>query len=597
MKTNQPKILVTGASGNLGNLVLSHLTETYGYAPSQIIAASRNPLTLSKWADKGVEVRKADFDDPASLSEAFDGADRLLLISTDSADNETRIRQHLNAVAAAKKAGIGHILYTSLPNAETSNISFASVHLGTEDAIKESGVKWTILRNSWYFENLAFTIPGALASGTLYTAAGDGTIAYLSRNDLAKAAAAALIGATDFENTTLTLTGSTGLTFSEVASEVGEAFGRAISVVRVPSQAVVEGAKAHGLPENVATMLASFDVAAQAGDLATVTSDFEKLTGVLPEPFGSWLPKNIGLFGAKISRHSISDAEKQAAAGIREYSAPSKGAISPEAREWYDDMIAHTPAAEGAQYEASQVGGIDGWWVRPEVPATRSAILYLHGGAYEVGSAAAYRNFAGQIAARVGVSVFIPDYRLAPEHPFPAAVDDAKAAYAGLVAQGFTNIALVGDSAGGGLSLTLLSHFASDPRLKAASVLSPWVDLALEGSSMTDKADADPFLTREALADAVQRYLGSHDPHDPIPSPLYDDLKSLPPVRIDVGENEILLDDSVRYFQKLTAAGGNGELHIWEGLPHVFQVLVGAVAAAETALDDAAKFLREKLVG
>ncbi len=298
MSNNQPKILVTGAAGHLGSLVVAELVRSLGYPVEQIIAASRNPDQLVEWAKLGVETRKADFTDVAGLAEAFRGVDRLLLISTDSPVNELRLGQHLHAVEAAKLAGVQSIVYTSMPKAEDSAVSFASVHLGTENAIKASGLTYTILRNGWYFENLAVTIPGAVSSGTLYSAAGDGGISYLSRQDLAKAAAAALVAGSEFENETLTLTGETALSYPAIAAKVSEAVGKPISVVQVPVGAIIEGAKSHGLPEVVATMIASFDAATAAGDLSVVTSDYERLTGKKPTPFGVWLEANKQLFTA-----------------------------------------------------------------------------------------------------------------------------------------------------------------------------------------------------------------------------------------------------------------------------------------------------------
>jgi NAD(P)H dehydrogenase (quinone) len=292
MSTTQPKILITGVSGHFGRLALTHLIETYGYPPSQIIAASRNVQGLASWVERGVEVRTADFSDPQSLNESFRGVQRLLLVSTDSLDNAVRLQHHTNAVNAAKEAGVDHIFYTSMPEPETSLVAFASVHAGTEAAIKASGLTWTILRNNWYFENLLLTLPGALASGSLFTAAGDGSISYISRRDLARAAAATLITTTGIDNSTFTLTGKEALSIDEVAARVSKVFEKSIHVVHVPLEAIIEGAKSHGIPEFVAIVLASFDSAARAGDLAGITSDFAKLTGNDPQPFDEWLLQN-----------------------------------------------------------------------------------------------------------------------------------------------------------------------------------------------------------------------------------------------------------------------------------------------------------------
>ncbi len=165
--------LVTGASGHLGQLVITNLLETHKIPANKIIATTRKPETLAALKAKGVDVRAADFDDTATLVKAFKGATRLLLISTDALDRPGhRLEQHKNAIAAAEKAGVDHILYTSLPKPDTSAILFAPDHVGTEKTLAASSLKgWTVLRSNWYFENLFYALPSAIKSGTLYTAA------------------------------------------------------------------------------------------------------------------------------------------------------------------------------------------------------------------------------------------------------------------------------------------------------------------------------------------------------------------------------------------------------------------------------------------
>src|SRR5450432_4335458 len=164
--------------------------------------------------------------------------------------------------------------------------------------------------------------------------------------------------------------------------------------------------------------------------------------------------------------------------------------LGPGGRAAFDELIAKTPAAKDVTYEAAVLGGVPGWWCRPGEAAPDTAILYLHGGAYVAGSAQAYRHFAGQIAARAKAPAFVADYGLAPERPFPAAVDDADAAYRGLAAAGFSKISIAGDSAGGGLALVTAARMAQAARDGAVScpvaiaVMSPWTDLALTGDSI-----------------------------------------------------------------------------------------------------------------
>jgi acetyl esterase/lipase len=232
----------------------------------------------------------------------------------------------------------------------------------------------------------------------------------------------------------------------------------------------------------------------------------------------------------------------------------------------------------------------------PQDARQGAAILYLHGGAYVLGSANAYRHFAGQIAARARTAVFIAEYRLAPEHRFPAALDDAKAAYRGLVEGGAQKIAIVGDSAGGGLALALLSIVQSEGVAPvAAVVMSPWTDLALTGGSLEDRADDDPLLTKAMLSKTAASYLDEHDPRDPLASPLYGTLAGRPPIQLHVGTSEVLLDDSRRYAERARAAGVEAVAHVWEGMTHVFPSSVGTLEAAEKALSLMGTFLDERL--
>jgi epsilon-lactone hydrolase len=293
--------------------------------------------------------------------------------------------------------------------------------------------------------------------------------------------------------------------------------------------------------------------------------------------------------------HPLATQDRATMAKIREIAAPSKGVLE---RAAFDTLIEHTQPADGVTYEAAIVGGVAGWWCKPLHQTPGAAILYLHGGAYILGTAKAYRNVVGHIARRVQRAAFIPDYALAPERPFPAAVKDAEAAYRGLLCQGFGDLVLVGDSAGGGLALILASLMvaAKGRRQTLAptrvAVMSPWTDLALTGTTIETLADADPFLTKAALASAANQYLGRHDPRDPNASPLYGNPEGLPPIRVDVGEDEILLDDARRYWEGAVSAGSEVQLHTWEGMPHVFPANVGALQAADAALDHIAAFLR-----
>jgi NAD(P)H dehydrogenase (quinone) len=291
-------LLVTGASGHLGQLVIAHLLDTLKVPANRIIATTRNPEKLGTLTAKGVTVCKADFDDVASLTTAFSGAQRLLLISTDALDRPgRRLAQHKNALTAAAKAGVEHVVYTSMPMPEDSPAMIAPDHLGTEQALAASPLSWTILRNCWYMENLFMYLPSVLASGQWHTAAGDGKIAYIARDDLARAAAVAL-ASRDTGKATYTLTGGEAFSTEEIAKRVSALTGKPINVAHVPVEGLIQGmVAATGMPEALATVFASFDTNTKAGRLAAVTSDFQKLTGVAPRKFTDWLAANKAALG------------------------------------------------------------------------------------------------------------------------------------------------------------------------------------------------------------------------------------------------------------------------------------------------------------
>jgi len=298
---------------------------------------------------------------------------------------------------------------------------------------------------------------------------------------------------------------------------------------------------------------------------------------------------------------ALSPEDAPVVAAMRQAASAHKGEkLGPEARPIFDAMFAATPAAMNVRVEPATVGGVAGFWLRPPNARPGARMLYLHGGGYVLGSAQALTHFAGQIAARVGADTFVPHYRLAPEHPFPAAIDDAVAAYRGLVADGAERIVVVGDSAGGGLTLALLSILASDKTNETvqpvgAAVMSPWTDLALTGESFETRAEADPIFTRSVLQAFADMYLQGQDATTPKASPLYARLDDLPPIRIDVGDDEVLLADSIRYADRARAAGVEITLSIWEGMPHVFQSSLGQFLAAEQSVNAIGDFLRQRL--
>jgi epsilon-lactone hydrolase len=300
--------------------------------------------------------------------------------------------------------------------------------------------------------------------------------------------------------------------------------------------------------------------------------------------------------------HPLSPEDSAAMTALRSAVAGMKGKLEgTAARGPFDGIMERVAAPGGVTFEADTVGGISGWWARPQA-RNGAAILHLHGGWFNWGTAQAFRNLVGHIALSASVDAFIPDYRLAPEHPFPAAITDAKACYRGLVDRGIKKIALTGDSAGGNLALALLSIASAQTGSagivpQGAVVLSPVTDLALTGESFETRAEADPYFVRSQAAGLVRSYLGESDPKNPLASPLYGDLTGLPAIRVHVGDDEVLLDDSRRYVGRAVAAGADATLDVWMGMAHGFVNSVGTLKAATEALSAIGKFLNERLAG
>jgi acetyl esterase/lipase len=242
----------------------------------------------------------------------------------------------------------------------------------------------------------------------------------------------------------------------------------------------------------------------------------------------------------------------------------------------------------------SQVGGVAGEWVEGPA-ATKTVLLYLHGGGYFACSAQSHRPITVGFALH-GFRVLAPDYRLAPENQFPAAVDDAVAAYRGLLAEGHSHgsIVVAGDSAGGGLTLSLLLALreAGTPLPAGAALFSPWTDLAATGESVITNADRCAMFHGPDIALSARYYLGEMDPRHPIASPLYADLKGLPPLLIHVGEDEVLRDDSTRLAERAREAGVRVELKVWPVVPHAWQLAPHMIPEARQSLRESADFLR-----
>lgn len=284
--TTSPTLFVSGASGKLGRRVVELLLER-GHA-GKIIAGTRSPEKLADL--NGLEIRSADFNDVAGLTAALAGVDRMLIISTDVLG--TRLPQHLNAIAAAKAAGVKELVYTSMPTPEPpSAITFAPEHYGTEQAILASGLKYTILRMTWYTEALLGSLPGYLKSGQWFTSAGEGKQSLVTREDCARAAAGALLRPAADE--ILTVTGPAALTNAEIGAIASEITGKPIAVIPVTDEQLEQGAKAAGVPEFVVEhFIVPFDRNTREHKVEAVTDAVETLWGTKPTSVRDFLVAN-----------------------------------------------------------------------------------------------------------------------------------------------------------------------------------------------------------------------------------------------------------------------------------------------------------------
>jgi epsilon-lactone hydrolase len=257
------------------------------------------------------------------------------------------------------------------------------------------------------------------------------------------------------------------------------------------------------------------------------------------------------------------------------------------------------PPPPGTRTLAVDAGGVRAHRIATRASQPGRHVLFLHGGGFIAGSPSLYRQLTWRVASAARASVVSLDYRLAPEHPFPAALDDAVAAYRWLLAQGAApqRIAVMGDSAGGGLALSLLLRLRDEdvPLPAAAVALSPWTDLAMTGRSFTTNAGADPLLSAEQARRFVSYYLGGADPRSPYASPLYGEPAGLPPTIIQVGSDEVLRDDAVRMAERMRAAGCRVELEIWPRMPHVWHLFAPVMPEAHRAIARIGEFVAEAM--
>jgi monoterpene epsilon-lactone hydrolase len=267
----------------------------------------------------------------------------------------------------------------------------------------------------------------------------------------------------------------------------------------------------------------------------------------------------------------------------------------PRVRARLDKLGRMLRPARGVAVEKAELGGLHAEWYRPEGASQEKVLLYLHGGAYALGSCDSHRKLVTHIAKAGNINAVLPEYRLAPEHPFPAGLDDCVAAYRALLELGYSpdNILIGGDSAGGGLTVatTLQLRHAGVPLPRATVLLSPFLDMTASGESMTTRAELDPWFDPADLPIVATHYCPGEDLENPLLSPVFANTAGLPPALIQVGDAEILLSDSTRYANRLRGAGIEVEIEVFPEMWHVFQLFVGKMPESGAAIDEIGRYI------
>jgi len=266
-----------------------------------------------------------------------------------------------------------------------------------------------------------------------------------------------------------------------------------------------------------------------------------------------------------------------------------------EMRAGMEELTAAAPLAEDVRYEAVDAGGVPAEWAIADNAGEDRVILYLHGGGYVVGSVRTHRGIVGSISRAAAAKVLSVDYRLAPEHPHPAAVEDAVAAYRFLLGMSVdpARIAIAGDSAGGGLAAATLIALRdlAEPLPAAGVLISPWLDLTQSAESMTTRADDDPMVSRDVLQRMADAYVAAGDAKAATASPLFADLAGLPPMLVHVGTAEVLMNDATRFDERARAAGTDVRLGVWEDMVHVWHAFSLILPEAQQAIDEIGEYL------
>ncbi len=268
-------------------------------------------------------------------------------------------------------------------------------------------------------------------------------------------------------------------------------------------------------------------------------------------------------------------------------------------RDQMEGWVSAFPLPEGVSVKNVDAAGVPAEWVKAPAVGGESVLVYLHGGGYALGSVATGRRLAAAVSEAASTRVLSLDYRLAPEHPFPAAVDDAVAGYRWLLDQGVAQgkILIGGDSAGGGLTVATLTALrdAGDPMPAGGICISPWVDLTCSSGSYGTKAASDPVVVREDIRWLASLYLGDRDPRTPLASPLFADLTGLPPLLIQVGSEEVLLDDAVELDRRSREAGVESTLEVWEDMIHVWHVFFHMLKEARDAIARIGAYFKDRV--
>ncbi len=267
------------------------------------------------------------------------------------------------------------------------------------------------------------------------------------------------------------------------------------------------------------------------------------------------------------------------------------------ARERLDLLGRFVPVASGVKVERTEVTGLDAEWLRPRQSTPGKALLFLHGGAYVLGSCHSHRHMVSYLAREGHVDALLPEYRLSPEDRFPAAVDDAVACFRWLISQGYDadDIIVAGDSAGGGLCVAMMLALrdSGGPMPKAAFLLSPWLDLSASGESIETRRDRDPWFKPEDMPVAASFYCDEDEVRDPLVSPVYAEMHDMPQTFVQVGDHEILLSDATRLVEGIRAAGGEAEIEVFRDMWHVFQAFLLVVPEARDAIRTLGKQMRD----